>query len=430
EGTGLKYLWQYKEKGKDFWTDWTSKTTASISVAYSASRNGMSVRCIVTDASGSELISDEAVLTYKSALSITKQPASATVDAGSSASFSVTAAGTGLKYLWQYKYAGDSAWTDWTSKKTASISVAYAAYRDGMSLRCVVTDASGKKVTSNTATLKYNNPLTITKQPASATVDTGSAASFSITATGKGLKYLWQYKYAGDSAWTDWTSKTSASISVAYAAYRDGMSLRCVVTDASGKKATSNTVTLNYNKPLTITKQPANATVDTGSAASFSVTATGKGLKYLWQYKYAGDSAWTDWTSKTTANISVAYAAYRDGMSLRCVVTDASGKKVTSNTATLKYNKPFAITKQPASTTVNDGSIASFSVTATGNGLKYQWEYKLAGDTNWTTWSAKTKADITVAYAAYRDGMSLRCVVTDATGTKLTTNTVTLTYAK
>ncbi|MCR5206669.1 MAG: hypothetical protein K6E47_16690 [Lachnospiraceae bacterium] len=132
-------------------------------------------------------------------------------------------------------------------------------------------------------------------------------------------------------------SEADDDFNVFYAAYRDGMSVRCVVTDASGKKVTSNTVTLKYNQPLTITKQPANATVNTGSAASFSVTATGKGLKYMWQYKNAGDTSWTDWTSKTTANISVAYAAYRNGMSVRCIVTDATGKKVTSNSATLIY---------------------------------------------------------------------------------------------
>ncbi|MCR5203475.1 MAG: hypothetical protein K6E47_00285, partial [Lachnospiraceae bacterium] len=69
----------------------------------------------------------------------------------------------------------------------------------------------------------------------------------------------------------------------------------------------------------------------------FSVTATGNGLKYQWQYKNAGDSSWTDWTSKTTASISVAYADYRNGMSVRCIVTDSTGKKVTSSTATLSY---------------------------------------------------------------------------------------------
>ncbi|MCR5206671.1 MAG: Ig-like domain-containing protein [Lachnospiraceae bacterium] len=428
KGTGLKYLWQYKYAGDTNWTYWTSKTTASISVVYAEYRNGMKLRCIITDVDGQQVTSDQATLNYYIPVAITTQPANATVNEGQSASFSVIVKGTGLKYLWQYKEAGKTTWTDWTSKTTASINVAYAAFRDGMSLRCEVTDATGAKATSNIATLTYNVPLSITKQPASTTVNANNAASFGITATGKGLKYLWQYKNAGDTSWTDWTSKTTANISVAYAAYRDGMSLRCVVTDATGKKVTSDTATLTYNVPLSITKQPANATVDANNTASFGITAIGKGLKYLWQYKNAGSSSWTDWTSKTTASISVAYAAYRDGMSLRCVVTDANGKKMTSDTATLTYNIPLSITKQPVNVTVDANSAASFSVTATGKGLKYLWQYKKAGDTSWTDWTSKTTANISVAYADYRNGMSVRCVVTDAGGKKVTSNSATLSY--
>ncbi|MCR5203564.1 MAG: hypothetical protein K6E47_00735 [Lachnospiraceae bacterium] len=45
----------------------------------------------------------------------------------------------------------------------------------------------------------------------------------------------------------------------------------------------------------------------------------------------------TTWGSKIKADITVAYAVYRDGMSLRCVITDKDGNKVTSNEALLKY---------------------------------------------------------------------------------------------
>ena len=430
QGKGLKYLWQYKYVGDAGWTDWNSKITASISVAYASYRNGMKLRCVVTDSTGAKVTSNEATLTYNisNPLSITAQPKNTTVDANSLAYFAVKASGSGLKYLWQYRKAGESAWINWTSKTTASISVAYADFRDGMSFRCVVTDSTGKSVTSNAATLTYNKPLAITKQPVSTTVDANSLASFSVTATGKGLKYLWQYRKAGESTWTNWTTKTTAAISVAYADFRDGMSFRCVVTDASGQSVTSNAAVLTYNMPLAITKQPVSTTVDANSLAGFSVTATGKGLKYLWQYKKAGESTWTNWTSKTTASISVAYADYRDGMSFRCIVTDANGQSVTSNAAVLTYNVQLKIKTQPVSVTVDKGTIASFSIKAEGKGLKYQWQYKNAGDSDWTTWGSKTTASITVAYADYRNGMSLRCIVTDSNGDNVTSSVAVLAY--
>ena len=139
-------------------------------------------------------------------------------------------------------------WTDWTTKTTVKISVAYALKRNGMSLRCVVTDSTGNKVTSNAAVLTYkpNNTLTINKQPASTSVKTGELAYFSVGATGKDLTYQWQYKNAGENLWINWSSKTTADISVAYLASRNGMSLRCIVMDSNGNVEVSNAAVLTY----------------------------------------------------------------------------------------------------------------------------------------------------------------------------------------
>ncbi|MCR5204853.1 MAG: carbohydrate-binding domain-containing protein, partial [Lachnospiraceae bacterium] len=414
-GTKLEYLWQYKEKDMTYWEDWESKKTAKISVAYAKSRNGMKVRCVITDASGVTVTSGEAVLTYTAAgtssFSITDQPKDASVPENELAYFGIKVKGEGLTYLWQYKEKGKTTWTDWTSKKTANISVAYAKSRNGMSLRCKVTDKNGKELISNVATLTYTSASgpSITEQPKNTSVKAGELAYFSITAKGDGLTYLWQYKEKGKSTWTDWTSKKTASISVAYQASRNGMSLRCVVTDKNGKKVTSNEAVLTYTSASTfaITQHPQNATAAENGLAYFSIKATGDGLKYLWQYKEKGKSTWTDWTTKTTPEISVAYAKSRDGMSLRCVVTDKNGSKLTSNEAVLTYTKALKITTQPVSSTVNKNTIAYFSVKAEGKGLKYLWQYKLAGDSSWTDWNSKTTADISVAYAAYRNNMQL-----------------------
>ncbi|MCR5203655.1 MAG: hypothetical protein K6E47_01240 [Lachnospiraceae bacterium] len=435
-GKNLKYLWQYKEKGKTTWTDWTTKTTPSISVAYNKKRDGMSLRCIITDASGYTATSGEAVLTYKAAssstLTITEQPKDATVAEKELAYFGIKAKGEGLKYLWQYKEKGKTTWTDWTTKTTADISVAYAKSRNGMSLRCKVTDKNGKELISNAATLTYTNASgpSITEQPKNTSVKTGELAYFGVTAKGDGLTYLWQYKNAGSSTWTDWTSKKTASISVAYQASRNGMSLRCVVTDKKGNKVTSSAAVLTYTSASgpSITEHPKNATAVENGLAYFSVKATGSGLTYLWQYKNKGESTWTDWTSKKAASISVAYLASRNGMSLRCVVTDKNGNKVTSNAATLTYTTALKITTQPVNSTVNKNELAYFTVKAEGKGLTYLWQYKLAGDSTWTDWTSKKAASISVAYAAYRNNMQLRCVITDSNGNTVTSNVVTLKY--
>lgn len=64
--------------------DWTTKTAADISVVYSKSRNGMSLRCKITDKDGNTLTSCEAFLTYgsgnSSGVSITTQPVDVVVE--------------------------------------------------------------------------------------------------------------------------------------------------------------------------------------------------------------------------------------------------------------------------------------------------------------------------------------------------------------
>ena len=448
----LKYLWQYKYEGDTPWTDWTTKTTPRIGIAYNANKNGMLVRCKVTDVNGKTAISNSAVLTYKedSKVTITTQPKNTSVAANKTAYFNVEATTTAtnkeLKYLWQYKYAGESTWTDWTTKTTAKIGIAYNANKNGMSVRCKVTDVNGKTATSNAAVLTYkeDSKVTITTQPKDTSVAANKTAYFSVeattTASNKSLKYLWQYKYAGESTWTDWTTKTTAKIGIAYNANKNGMSVRCKVTDVNGKTATSNAAVLTYkaDSKVTITKQPKDTTVVVNKTAYFSVeattTAASSELTYLWQYKYAGESSWTDWTTKTTAKIGIAYNANKNGMSVRCKVTDVNGKTATSNEAVLTYKEDskVTITTQPKNTSVAANKSAYFSVaattTASNKELKYLWQYKYAGESSWTDWTTKTTAEIGIAYNANKNGMSVRCKVTDANGKTATSNAAVLTY--
>lgn len=114
-------------------------------------------------------------------------------------------------------------------------------------------------------------------------------------------------------------------------------------TDNKNGKWTNNTgCTLNafvieIDPTVEVTSNPVDTCVNTGETAYFNVDATGDSLKYLWQYKYAGESTWTDWTTKTTASIGIAYNANKNGMSVRCVVTDVNGNKATSNAVVLTY---------------------------------------------------------------------------------------------
>ena len=434
EGEDLQYLWQYKLSGADQWIDWTSKTTPDIAIAYKASRNGMSVRCVVTDGIGRTAVSNPAILSYGGIITISKQPQNVVVETGKAAVFFVEAQGSGLQYLWRYQLAGTTNWIDWTSKTTPEIAVGYKASRNNMLLKCVITDSTGISKETDTVSLTYGvyqqQEIVIVKQPQNAVVETGKAAVFSVEATGSGLQYLWQYQTVGTTNWIDWTSKTTPEIAVGYKASRDNMLLRCVITDDVGNSIESDTVSLSYRQEIKIVKQPQNAVVEAGKAAVFSVEATGSGLQYQWQYQLAGTTKWVDWTSKTTPEIAVGYKASRDNMLLRCVITDDSGNTHTSDTALLSYGQVITIINQPQHAVVETGKAAVFSIDAIGSGLQYLWQYQLAGTTKWVDWTSKTTPEIAVGYKASRNNMLLRCVLTDASGYSKTSDSALLTYGQ
>jgi hypothetical protein len=124
--------------------------------------------------------------------------------------------------------------------------------------------------------------------------------------------------------------------------------------------------------PPTITAQPSNVTVTSGTGASFTVGATGAApLSYQWRRGGAAIPG------ATTSSYSLGTTTMTDnGATFDCVVSNGSGS-VTSAVATLTVNAattPPSITTQPAPATVTMPGSATFSVVATGTApLSHQW---------------------------------------------------------
>jgi fibronectin type 3 domain-containing protein len=178
--------------------------------------------------------------------SVTTQPASQTVKAGQSVTFSVTATGTApLGYQWQHLVG--STWTN-VGSNSASYSISSAASSDAGSYRVTVSNSAGS-VTSNTVTLTVNVAPTITTQPNSQTVTAGQSATFSVTAVGTApLSYQWQKLVNG--TWTNISGATSASFTISSAQASDAGSYWVVVSNSAGS-ATSNSVSLTVNPVAT-----------------------------------------------------------------------------------------------------------------------------------------------------------------------------------
>ena len=118
-----------------------------------------------------------------------------------------------------------------------------------------------------------------------------------------------------------------------------------------------------------ITQQPTNQTIFSGQSATFCVGVAGGPPLYQWRH------ASTNIIGATEASYTVTNAAPADAGSYDVVVANQLGS-VTSAVATLTVQSSApVITQSPTNQTVYASQPATFSVTATGTLLTYQWRF-------------------------------------------------------
>ena len=218
----------------------------------------------------------------------------------------------------------------------------------------------------------------------------------------------------------------------------DGSSLNCngKLTNNGTILASGGTVTGSLSDGSTVTtpsisQQPTGQTVTEGSAAMFSVTASAGDSEtptYQWQQSTDNGGSWANIESATSAKYTTeATTTSMSGNQYRCVVT-GSGVSVISAPATLTVNAAATtITTQPSNVTVTEGETATFSVTATGSNLTYQWQQSTDGSA-WANISGATSSSYTTQAATMdMDGWQYRCVVTDGNSNGVTSQAATLT---
>jgi len=392
-------------------------TSSSFTISSAQSSDAGSYTVVVSNSLGS-VTSAVATLTVTAtavAPSITTQPQSTAVTAGGNATLVVTATGSApLSYQWQKSGAAVSGATG------ASFTLNSVQPADAGIYTVVVTNGVGT-VTSSSATLTVNAAAvapSISSQPQSTSVTVGSAATFSVTASGAApLSYQWQ------KAGTAISGATSASYSIANAQATDAGSYAVVVSNSVGS-VTSSAATLVLSAAAvapSITAQPQSATVNVGTSISFSVTAAGTApLSYQWK---KGGSAIT---GATNSSYTIPSPQVADAGSYTVVVSNGTGS-VTSSAASLTVNlAPTAptITTQPTSETVATGHDVSFSVAASSSlTASYQWSVSVNNGTTWTplqdsaNYTGTTTSTLTVKNATTAmSGYLYRCAISNSAG--------------
>jgi sugar lactone lactonase YvrE len=179
----------------------------------------------------------------------------------------------------------------------------------------------------------------VTTNPANQTVNVGQTATFTVVASGTApLSYQWRRGGTAISGAAGSSYTTPATI-----AGDSGATFDVVISNSAGN-VTSATASLTVVTPaltLTITQQPANATVAAGAAASFTAAANCSGgtVTYQWQKLPAG-GAFADVAGATNATYTTPATQAADNASQYRAVVTCGALTQTSTAALLTVTTP------------------------------------------------------------------------------------------
>lgn len=399
---GVSYQWQSAPSATGTFINIIGATSASYTTGASTGLNGTVYHAIVYTQCAT-ITSSNATLTVNTAASISTQPSDQSACTGNTATFTVSATGTGVTYQWQSSATLTGTYTNvavGTGGNTNTYTTEPLSVSTNRYYRVIVsTTACPASITSNDATLTTRVTTAINTQPTAQTVCAPGSAIFSVAAVGTGATYQWQVSTAAAPAtFVNVSSGTGANTDTyntgATTASMNGNNYRVIVT-GSCNTVTSNAVQLTVNTAPAISAAPQAVTICSGSDAVFNVTANGTALTYAWQSSTSFGGTYTavpGAASSATLTIPAATAAL-NGTYYRVVISGTCTPAVTSTPVLLTVNTAINI-----NTNTTDASVcysvagpnnSSFSVAATGTAASYQWQVSTDGQ-NYTNLSNST----------------------------------------
>lgn len=182
--------------------------------------------------------------------------------------------------------------------------------------------------------------------------------------------------------------------------------------------------------------QPQDYTGMSGNQAVFSICVEGTNTSYQWQWRYNNSLTWNNISKlgnennyKVSINEKTASRVYR------CCVYDAfSNETVYSNEVKIIMDNcsNIKIINQPNSIYGVENEKATFSISAEGSDISYQWQWRYKNSTIWNSISSNANENsYTVAINSITSNRIYRCMVTqsDLNGF-ISSNEVTITMVK
>lgn len=224
------------------------------------------------------------------------------------------------------------------------------------------------------------------------------------------------------------TAYTGTNLATVYAKPLTTTTYTVNASTTAGCSGTKNVV-ITVNQPPSISSQPAPQPVCLGGTATFSVTASGAGLTYQWRKNSVNLANGGNISGVNTPTLVINNVAAGDVACYDVVITGTCNPPVTSNQGCLTLGPPN-ITGQPQAQTTCSGNSVSFSVTATGTGLSYQWRRNGVNLlTDGVHIIGATSSTLTIINIVAGDAGTYDVVVTNSCGQSSTSASAVLTFS-
>ncbi|MEY4703257.1 MAG: hypothetical protein RIR96_1154, partial [Bacteroidota bacterium] len=282
--------------------------------------------------------------------------------------------------------------------------------------RVIVSNACPSSVTSNAAILSVSNPSFIATQPTAQAGCAGSTVVFGITTSGGAPDSVqWQVSTDGGATYNNMVGQNSLSLALLNISSSLNNNLyRIQIFSCAANPENSQSAILTVNSSASISTQPADESSCVGNNVSFTVSATGTSLTYQWQVSTDGGLTFSNLTGQTGSTLQITGLTLAQNNNKYRVIVSSSvcPGPLTSSAATLTISNTPSIQTQPSGTTVCSGSNASFSISASGSGLTYQWQISTDGGNTFSNINGETNSTLNInAVTGSQNGNRYRVLI-------------------
>ncbi len=429
-GTGLPSpTYQWKKDGLEI----PGATSSTYSTLFVRGDSG-NYLCVVTNKAGTVSSTTNTILvTYGPEITSQPTPATQTVSEGGAVVYEVVASGAPAP-TYQWKKDGVS-----IGGETSSVLVLSSlTTSDSGSYTCEVTvSGEGTLSTTGVTLLVIQNLPIFTVQPVSDVVAPAGSVTFSAQTDLAVLSFTW--KKAGvainaadpDVTVTSDVGAGTTSLQIENLSSGDAGAYTVSATNASGVTTSDIAVLSVSTEAPSISAQPSSQVAISGATVQFIVTAdSAPAPTYQWYKDTIGNPLADagDFSGVTTNTLSIANAEAADEASYFVRVTNPSTTEfIDSEYVVLGIEVAPVITVQPTSQQVDEFDNATYSVTATGTNLQYQWYQDPAG-ANTLLVGANSSTLIIYGAETSDTGKTYRCIVQNGIGS-VNSDTVGLTVS-